>query len=120
MTPEEKLNFLKRGWNDALEDKPYDREMSLHPMSSIYEWGRLLVAELRLAAENGEQPIGAWKDEFPSEAFQKAKGLYEANKPDLSVADAILQQLLHRAPREPEPQLYTPKRKRRRAVRSRW
>lgn len=112
---------LKRGWNDAVADMPFDNAMSLGPHTMAYEMGRQLVAELRAAARNGELSIRRWADSKP-EGFDLALRLYARTPPELSVAQQIEQQMLHRAPMEDraEPSVIAAARKRRRAARLRW
>lgn len=116
------ITALKRGWNDALEGRPFDNAMSFGPQMQmdLYEMGRLMIASLRAKVGNGEQPTSAWTERRPVE-FEQAMRLYHQNIATVTMEQRLEQDLMHRGPvDEARERLYVPARKRRRAARLRW
>ena len=113
------LRLVRQGWNDAVAKAPFDSAMALHRDGISYEYGRMLIAEMRAAAGDGEQPIEAWSEPanvVPRQVVVAMRRFRQA-LPELSMAQLLEQETLHRAalPRPPIAET-----KRRKAARLRW
>jgi hypothetical protein len=89
---------LRMGWNDAVAALPPNELVGVpYAVKEAYEVGRLLVAELRGAAENGEQAPRAWLEGAPQPPdFKRACALYASTPSELTVAQAVEQFLINR------------------------
>jgi hypothetical protein len=94
-----KLWFVQKGWNDAVANRPFAVEAEHYQHAVSYEYGRLLVAEMRADARNGGKPIRAWMGKpghIPDQVFQAMNWFPEA-LPELTEAQEWEQENMHRA-----------------------
>lgn len=112
--------MIRRGWNDAVAGRSFNREASLDDLCLAYEYGRLLVAETRFLSENGCEPVCAWSDrdlDLPDHVYRAMVQM--PNLPGMTFVQAVEHKLI-RERYVAEQHHQQPVKKRRRAGIRRW
>jgi hypothetical protein len=95
------MRLVQEGWNDAVAGRPFAAKPDHYQDAVSYEYGRLLVAEMRADVRNGGEPLEDWQgpaNVLPRQVFQAMRWFRHA-VPELSTAQIMEQETIHRASR---------------------